>query len=204
MKKLIIFDLDGVLVDACEWHYKALNNALIEVSDYQISRKDHLTKFNGLPTKVKLNMLVEEGIVSPGHIDKICDLKQYFTIHTIKRRCRPNLNIIETLSALKEKGYYLACYTNSIRQTGELMLEKSGVLPFLDFWISNEDVVKPKPDPNGYNFLMSYFKVSEQDTYIVEDSPKGLAAAKASGANVIQVKNSSGVNVDLFVEVGLL
>ena len=52
MKKLIIFDLDGVLVDACEWHRVALNKALKEVSNYEISLQDHYSTFNGIPTRV--------------------------------------------------------------------------------------------------------------------------------------------------------
>ena len=51
--KLVIFDLDGVLVDACEWHRAALNKALLEICDYEISQEDHYSVFNGIPTKVK-------------------------------------------------------------------------------------------------------------------------------------------------------
>ena len=57
--KLVIFDLDGVLVDACEWHRAALNEALYEVCNYKISMDDHHSVFNGIPTKVKLQKLTE-------------------------------------------------------------------------------------------------------------------------------------------------
>ena len=64
MIKLVIFDLDGVLVDSREHHFLAFNEALKEVDEkYTISMKDHLTKFDGLPTKDKLNILsVERGL----------------------------------------------------------------------------------------------------------------------------------------------
>ena len=61
--KLVIFDLDGVLVDACEWHKDALNNALERVCNYKITEKDHKEVFNGIPTRIKLNILSERGIV---------------------------------------------------------------------------------------------------------------------------------------------
>ena len=62
--QMVIFDLDGVLVDACEWHRAALNEALREVCNYEISLEDHYNKFNGLPTKVKLDALTEMHVLS--------------------------------------------------------------------------------------------------------------------------------------------
>lgn len=54
--KAIFFDMDGVLIDAKEWHYEALNRAL-ELFGMPISQVDHLTTFDGLPTRKKLEML---------------------------------------------------------------------------------------------------------------------------------------------------
>ena len=59
MIKAIIFDMDGVLIDAKEWHYEALNNAL-QLFGYKISREDHLATFDGLPTREKLRLLTEQ------------------------------------------------------------------------------------------------------------------------------------------------
>jgi beta-phosphoglucomutase len=53
MIKAILYDLDGVLVDTTEWHYDALNEALMEVAGFTIERNEHLNIFNGLPTKKK-------------------------------------------------------------------------------------------------------------------------------------------------------
>ena len=102
------------------------------------------------------------------------------------------------IDTLKSRGNIVACYTNSIRETAELMLDKTGILELFDFVLTNQDVENPKPDPEGYVFLMDHFGFSEEDTFIIEDSPKGLAAANASGANVIQVKNPDEVNISLF------
>ena len=58
MIKLIIFDLDGVLVDARELHYEAMNRALAEIDEeYIIGRDEHLSSYDGLPTRKKLEML---------------------------------------------------------------------------------------------------------------------------------------------------
>jgi hypothetical protein len=61
----VLFDLDGVLVDATEWHYEALNHAL-GLFGFDITRYEHLSSYNGLPTRRKLEMLsVEKGCRSP-------------------------------------------------------------------------------------------------------------------------------------------
>ena len=68
---LIIFDLDGVLVDACEWHKIALNEALKEVAGFEIGEEEHKSTFNGLPTKVKLKMLTDSNRLTSDLHEKI-------------------------------------------------------------------------------------------------------------------------------------
>jgi len=196
--KLIVFDLDGVLVDACEWHRKALNKALKEVCDYEISLEDHYEVFNGTPTRVKLQTLTDSGVVSKDDHQRIYDLKQEQTIKLIKRRGRIRPEKIRMLIDLKEAGYNIACYTNSIRETAELMLEKTGIIDLFDKIVTNQDVTNAKPDPEGYIGLMEHFGVSPKDTLIVEDSPKGFQAARASKARVIRVDDPDAVNIGLF------
>ena len=198
MIKLIIFDLDGVLVDACEWHRQALNKALQEVCDYEISLEDHYETFNGIPTKIKLEILENMGIVLKKQYQKIYDLKQKYTIDMIRTKARPRIEKIKMIKKLKNDGYFVACYTNSIRQTAELMLEKTGIIDLFDKIITNQDVSKSKPNPEGYISLMRDFNVKAENTLIIEDSPKGFAAARASKAKVVRVDNPNAVDIDLF------
>ena len=57
--KAVLFDMDGVLIDARDWHYHALNEALHPFG-FEISYEDHLSRFNGLSTGAKLNILTAE------------------------------------------------------------------------------------------------------------------------------------------------
>tara|TARA_R100000008_G_C3578731_1_gene166973 strand:- start:28 stop:639 length:612 start_codon:yes stop_codon:yes gene_type:complete len=198
MKKLIIFDLDGVLVDACEWHRLALNAALKEVCDYEISLDDHYTFFNGIPTKVKLDMLTDKKIVPKELHHDIFQLKQKFTIEIINEKAKYRIEKVEMINFLKNKGHHVACFTNSIKETALLMLDKTGILKLLDCVITNEDVKNPKPDPEGYNFLVDKFNIDKKNVIIVEDSPKGIQAAKSAECNVIEVKDPTEVNLMLF------
>ena len=196
MIKLVIFDLDGVIVDACEWHRVALNKALKEVCDYEISLEDHYSIFNGIPTRVKLSKLSEMGIFEPEQHKKIYERKQQLTIDTIISLAPYRQEKVDLINYLRKKGCYIACYTNSIRETATLMLDKTGVLEHMDYLITNQDVEKAKPDPEGYNFLVEKFNLKKQKVLIIEDSPKGKQAAHASGCKVLEVENPNQVTID--------
>jgi beta-phosphoglucomutase len=198
MNKLVVFDLDGVLVDACEWHRAALNQALKEICDYEISLEDHYSTFNGIPTKVKLQKLTKMGVLKEADHQKVYDRKQKVTIETIEKSAVYRREKVEMIYELRLRGYHIACFTNSIRQTAILMLDKTGVLEHLDYLVTNEDVVESKPSPEGYLFLVEKFNVNKNNVIIVEDSPKGIAAARASGCSVIEVVNADDVNIKLF------
>ncbi len=192
---LVIFDLDGVLVDACEWHRLALNEALLEVANYSISLPDHYGIFNGIPTKVKLKKLSRLGILQEDKHQQIYELKQKKTVEIIENSACVRREKIELLKFLKKEGHTVACFTNSIRMTAHLMLEKTGIKDLFDLIKTNQDVVNSKPHPEGYLAIMDHFSFSPEDTLIIEDSPKGVEAAKASGAKVLVVKNPDEVNL---------
>ncbi len=199
--KLVIFDLDGVLVDACEWHYVALNRALKQVSNYQISLEDHESTFNGIPTREKLRILTEIEAISEDDHNKIYEIKQDITKDIIKKYSTVRSEKIKMIKALKERGLNVCCFTNSIRETAELMLSTSGVIDLFDMIVTNQDVENPKPNPEGYLKILSHFNIAPDRTVIVEDSPKGIEAAILSGCNVIGVKNAEDVNIDLFSKI---
>lgn len=199
--KLVIFDLDGVLVDACDWHRKALNLALEEISSTFIEKEEHYSTFNGIPTKKKLEILIQQGRVKETDKQKIFDAKQRNTIETIKEFASLRFEKIELINRLKSEGLKVACFTNSIRETAYMMLEKTGILESFDLILTNQDVDTPKPSPEGYIKTMEFFNCKPENTVIIEDSPKGIEAARASNAKVVIVKNPDSVNIELIKEI---
>ena len=82
----VLFDMDGVLIDARDWHYQALNMAL-EPFGYSISPEDHETRFNGLSTKSKLKILSDEFGLPKDLDDVISAIKQDRTLRIAAQKC---------------------------------------------------------------------------------------------------------------------
>jgi len=193
--KAIIFDMDGVLIDAKEWHYEALNKAL-QLFGYTISRYDHLVTYDGLPTKKKLEMLTMESGLPKGLHNFINEMKQIFTMEMVYTKCKPVFYHEYALAKLKAEGYNMVVASNSVRQTVELMMEKSNLYNYLQFMLSNEDVSASKPDPEIYLKAIKQLGLSPQECLIVEDNQNGIKAAIASGAHVMIVKSVADVHYD--------
>ena len=195
--KAVLFDMDGVLIDAQDWHYEALNEVL-QIFGYKITREMHEDRYDGLSTSKKLQMLTNE-VGLPEHIHVMINrVKQDRTLRIAAQKCFPNVSHQVLISKLKHKNIKVGVVTNSIRQTTEFMLTYAGLLDSLDVLVTNQDVGDPKPNPECYLIAMEKLGVSPIETVIVEDSPYGIMAAKASGATVVTVRSVDEVTLDLF------
>ncbi len=191
--RAIIFDMDGVLIDAKEWHYDALNRAL-GLFGMEISKYDHLVTYDGLPTRKKLEMLSRERGLPLALHGFINEMKQDFTMELTYTRCKPIFHHHYALTQLKEKGYRLALCSNSIRSTIEAMLNKADLMRYMEFYLSNQDVVKSKPDPEIYSRAIVRLGLTPAECLVVEDNANGIKAAQDSGAHVLIVNSTMDVN----------
>jgi HAD superfamily hydrolase (TIGR01509 family) len=199
MTKLIIFDLDGVLVEAKQIHYDTLNEALKEVgNEYVITEAEHLSTYDGLKTNQKLDMLTKaKGLPKDVH-EQVWNRKQHLTIEAISQ-LQTNHVLVSVFKELRDRGYQLACASNSIRRSVLVMLSKIGLIEYMDLIISNEDVKNSKPHPEMYWKAMSMMGCLPEETLIVEDSPHGLLAASRSRANVLRVDNPHDLTLEKIV-----
>ena len=195
MIKAIIFDLDGVLVDARELHYEALNRALATY-DCTITRDEHLSTYDGLPTRKKLKLLSENMGLSPDVYDDVWKDKQLQTRKIIDREFTYDERIRGILSRLREEGYKMCVCSNSIRETTKMMLIRRGFMEYMEFFISNQDVNISKPNPEMFLRAMVNLGLSPKECVIVEDSHYGRQAAFESGGNLCAVENAEQVTYD--------
>jgi len=191
--KLVIFDLDGVLIDSRELHFHSLNDALKSVDvKYVIERDEHLSIYDGLNTTRKLKLLSElKGLPLEYH-DMIWQRKQLATLELIKKFSVDD-KLIDIFSKIKSAGYMIAVASNSIRETVKLSLLRIGVMEYVDYYISNQDVFNPKPFPEMYWKCMTTLHALPRDTLIIEDSHIGRRGALDSGAVLLAVENTHNV-----------
>ena len=197
---LVIFDLDGVLIDSRELHYDALNAALRKVGEqFVISREEHLSTYDGLNTTRKLEMLSEQKGLDRKHFNQIWQDKQNATFDLIR-----NFTINHTakyiISQLKNRGWKVAVASNSIRETIRIALDTIGILGDVDYIVSNEDVKRTKPFPEMYWKCMIALGALPKTTIIVEDSHIGRQGAIDSGAILYPVENANDLNGIKFME----
>lgn len=193
--KAILFDMDGVLIEAKDWHYEALNDALA-LFGYTITREDHLTTFDGLPTRDKLNLISETSYLPKSLHSFINEMKQQYTKTQIELKCKPLFQHEFALSKLKADGYKLAVCSNSIRASIDNMMGKAALTDYFDLIMSNEDVTKGKPDPEIYTTAMKKLGVEPEECLVLEDNKNGIAAALASGAHLLKIVEVTDVNYE--------
>lgn len=189
--KNIVFDLDGVLFDGCDLHANLFLDALSKIRpDILINKEYHDAKLNGLPTKIKLNMLGIKG----EEAERISIIKQELTgIHI--STLEPSVKNLKICEELKKLGLNIYCVSNSIRSTIETILSQMGIIHLFSGIISNQDVSESKPSPMPYLTLYKKFNVYPNECLILEDSEFGIMSATQSGGFVLCVRDCDDVTI---------
>ena len=194
MTKVIVFDLDGVLVDTKMIHYEALNLALEKFKFEKISINDHVKIFDGLPTSKKLEILHKKNKLPKKKFKHINQYKQKITSKILKSRIKKNAKLINLIKFL-HKNYKIAIATNAVKLTLNICLKQLGIDKYVDYKLSNENVNNPKPNPEIYLRIFLHFGIYPSEAIIFEDSHYGREAAVSSGAQLYPVKNVNDLNL---------
>ena len=194
MIKTIIFDLDGVLIESKEIHYKALNAAL--PANYRITYEEHLSTYDGLPTKKKLDMLtLEKDLPLDLHME-IANEKARQTMNVLFDTIKPRMEFTKIFMALKNAGYRIACASNAVRSTVDTALDCLEITKYFDVIYSNQDVDKPKPHFEMYFKIMLALNSKPNETLILEDSHIGRQAVLDAGCHLLPVIDSYDVKLE--------
>lgn len=185
--------MDGVLIDCKHIHAKAfISSWNISNPLFQMDEVFHHKYLDGRNTYAKIDYLQKYFNISVDKLE-IFNNKQVQTLTALELFEYSN-TISEVFEQLQKDGYTLACASNSIRPTVDIILNKLNITRYFSLILSNEDVENPKPNSEIYQKVMANLGYRPSDTYIFEDSEIGLTAAKASGANVIRIHDSKDLN----------
>jgi HAD superfamily hydrolase (TIGR01509 family) len=151
--------------------------------------------YEGLTTNAKLHILTEtKGLPKELHRDVWQRKQEYSAV--LFESISPDEDLVSLFKFIKSRGIKIAVASNSIRKTLDTCLKSLGVVNYVDYSLSNEDVEFPKPDSQIYNKCMSHFGIGPEDTVIFEDSEIGLRSAFGTGAKVEKVINRRDIYFD--------
>jgi len=191
--KCILFDLDGVLVDG---HPLQLKSTLDSLKKYINCTKEVKSLVNEtIPTKEKLKILKSRGLIKKSDINKIYNNKRKLFDKIAQKKIKFNKKINNVFKKLKEKNLKVAVVTNSNKSSAIKILKKLQIINLLDLLVTNANRIKPKPNPEPYNYAIKKLKVEKKNSLIFEDSPVGILSAKRSGANYFLIKNPNQINL---------
>lgn len=176
MKKYILFDHDGVLVDTESWYYLACERALADIG-FTVDRDRYLRDMRlGLGA---FDQAVAAGVTEPeiGRQRRVRDgyYQEYLRTEAIEIE-----GVAEVLAELSQH-VRMAIVTTSKRADFEIIHEGRQILPFMDFVLVRDDYRQAKPHPEPYLTALRRFGATGPEALVVEDSARGLNAAVAAG-----------------------
>ncbi len=184
MKKYILFDHDGVLVDTELWYYKAGERALADVGFTQ-DKDQYLRDMNqGLATWAQARAAgLDEQTISRQRQVRDDYYQAYLRTEAIEIE-----GVVETLAELS-KYVRMAIVTTSKRADFEIIHEARQITKYMDFVLTREDYALAKPHPEPYLTGLTRLGATKEETLVVEDSARGLNSAVAAGIDCAIVRN---------------
>ena len=184
MKKYILFDNDGVLVETEKWYFEANKKALkllglnLEMEFYQ-----NIMVKGGSAFELAQLHNIEHSIIEKHRSIRDSFYQEFITTKDISIQ-----NVKDTLKELS-KRYKMAIVTTSRRVDFELIHKNSGITNFMDFVLCVEDYKRAKPHPDPYLKGLEKFNSKDFEAIVVEDSQRGLESSKRANIDCIVVKN---------------
>ena len=184
MRKYILFDHDGVLVDTEFWYYKAGERAFADIG-LTLDKDQYLRDMNqGLGTWAQARAAgIDEQTISRQREIRNDYYQEYLRTEAIEIE-----GVVETLAELS-KYVRMAIVTTAKRADFEIIHEKRHVTQFMDFVLVREDYKLAKPHPEPYLTGLKRLGATREETLVVEDSSRGLNSAVAAGIDCVIVYN---------------
>lgn len=184
MKKYILFDHDGVLVDTELWYFKAGERALADIG-VRLDLDHYLQDMSqGLGTWARARAA---GVDEPT-IDRLREVRDECYQEYLRTEAIEIEGVVDALTELS-RHVRMAIVTTAKRVDFDLIHEQRQITRFMDFVLVREDYELAKPHPEPYLTGLQRFGATRGETLVVEDSARGLSSAVAAGIDCAVVHN---------------
>lgn len=184
MKKYILFDHDGVLVDTEHWYYKAGERALAEIGLLLDPDQYLLDMSQGAGTWAQ----AKAAGVDDRTIDRLREVRNAYYQEYLRTEAIEINGVVETLAELSHH-VRMAIVTTAKREDFELIHQGRNIRQYMDFVLVRDDYTHAKPDPEPYLTALNRFGAPNEEALVVEDSSRGLRSAVAAGIDCAIVYN---------------
>ena len=192
MKKGIIFDMDGTIVDSLPYHYKAWK---IFFRENKVA--NFLEKLKGYKGGGTLDLLtaVYGDKYSIKELKIMTDDKEIIFREIYRNNVEPIKGFMKTLKFIKQKKILVGLASNAIRKNVKMILNELKIYEDFDSIICGDEVKMGKPKPEMFNETVSRFKLKKKECLIFEDSLEGVTAAVNANVDVIGITSSTSGKV---------
>jgi beta-phosphoglucomutase len=188
MIKGVIFDLDGVLVSTDELHYKAWKRLAQDLGITNFTKEDNMRQ-KGVSRMESLEVVLEKGDITYSEVEKLAlaEQKNSYYVEYLGELTEDAIlpYVIETLIQLRGKGILIG--VGSVSKNTPLILQKTGLTPYIDQVSCGLDITRSKPDPEVFLVAAKKLLLPNDVCLVVEDSAAGVIAAKAANMKCLGV-----------------
>jgi HAD superfamily hydrolase (TIGR01509 family) len=185
MINAVLWDNDGVLVDTEELYFRSTQEMLSRMG-VKLTR-DLFIEISLKEGRSAFDLAVKKGI-DRETIEQLHEERNRHYSDLLRDGIRVIDGVEDTLSQLRGK-ISMGVVSNSRKEHFDIIHATSGLLPYFDFVLTREDFINSKPDPEPYLRAIELSGLERENCLIVEDSERGLAAAKAAGIRCLVVPN---------------
>lgn len=185
----VLFDLDGVIVDSEIQHFKAFRSALMEYG-IPLSEQQFRDSFIGKTDKASFVDFLQAKQMASMNLNEIMAKKASYFQQLTSKQVSTYHDALTCISELTKRDQLMGLVTGSLRSEVQLILETLGLTQTFSVIITAEDVEQSKPSPEGYQRAAEKLHVSPAYCLVVEDAPKGIAAATAAGMRCLAVMHT--------------
>jgi len=185
--KAVIWDMDGVIADTGQHHFRAWQKTFAK-RGVNFTEEDFRRQFGQRNDSIIRHHLGEK--LSQDEVDAFAKEKEATYRRLARGKIKPLAGAVELLKSLRKHGFKAALATSAPAENIRLVVQSLGISDYFDVIVAGRDVKEGKPSPQGFLLAAQKLRVEPQNCVIIEDAIAGIMACKRAGSHCIAVTNT--------------